>query len=246
MNTPSSRFDIVDVARAAALAGMVGFHLTWDLANFGFIDPYFPFHPAMRVYSHTVASAFLALVGISLALAHRAGPRWRAFFVRLGKIVAAAALVTVGSYFIAPDDVIWFGILHCIAAASLIAALFLSAPIGVALAAGVLAIVAGAFVRSAAFDPPALQWIGLAVRLPSTLDWRPLLPWAGVVWISYDLARLALPRFETLELARWRARAYPARVAAFLGRHSLAFYLLHQPVLFAILYPVAMLAAHWR
>ena len=175
---------------------MVGYHLTWDLAYFGFVDRHVPFAPLMRVYSHSVASAFLLLVGVSLALAHRDGPRWRAFFWRLAKIVAAAALVTVGSLIFAPEFAIWFGILHCIAAASVIAALFLNAPIGVAFVVGWAAIVAPQFIQSADLNAPALVWLGLGTQDPSTLDWRPLLPWAGVAWIGFDLARLALPKIH--------------------------------------------------
>ena len=37
------RRDIVDVFRAVSLFGMVGYHLTWDLAYFGFVDRYVPF-----------------------------------------------------------------------------------------------------------------------------------------------------------------------------------------------------------
>jgi uncharacterized membrane protein len=235
------RRDIVDVFRALALFGMVGYHLTWDFAYFGFVDRHVPFAPLMRVYSHSVASAFLLLVGVSLALAHRNAPRWRAFIWRLMKIVAAASLVTAGSLIFAPEFAIWFGILHCIAAASVIAALFLNAPIGVAFVVGWAAILAAQFIHSADLNAPALVWLGLGTQDPSTLDWRPLLPWAGVAWIGFDLARLALPKIETSGLWLWRAQSAPMRGLAFLGRHSLAFYLIHQLVLLGLLFWVSWL-----
>ncbi len=50
---------------------MAAYHLSWDLADFGLVSPLLPFTPPMRLLSHTVASAFLALAGVSLALAHR-------------------------------------------------------------------------------------------------------------------------------------------------------------------------------
>jgi uncharacterized membrane protein len=235
------RRDIVDVFRALALFGMVGYHLTWDLAYFGFVDRDVPFAPLMRVYSHSVASAFLALVGVSLALAHRDGPRWRAFFWRLVTIGVAAALVTSGSLIFAPEFAIWFGILHCIAAASFFAAPFLKTPIGVAFVVGWAAIVAPQFIHSADLNTPALLWLGLGTQDPSTLDWRPLLPWAGVAWIAFDLARLALPKIETSRLWHWRAKSAAMRGVAFLGRHSLAFYLIHQLVLLGLLFGVSWL-----
>ena len=67
----TGRIDAVDCARGLALIGMAAYHLTWDLADFRLVSPLLPFSPPMRLLSHTVASAFLALVGVSLALAHR-------------------------------------------------------------------------------------------------------------------------------------------------------------------------------
>src|SRR5271156_2141253 len=87
---PPGRIAAIDVARGLALLGMAAYHLTWDLAYFRLARPDLPYSPGMRVYSHIVACAFLGLVGVSLAIAHCDGPRWRAFFRRLG-IVAGGA-----------------------------------------------------------------------------------------------------------------------------------------------------------
>ena len=69
----SRRIDAVDCARGLALIGMAVYHFSWDLADFRLASPMLPFTPQMRLLSHIVASAFLALVGVSLALAHRNG-----------------------------------------------------------------------------------------------------------------------------------------------------------------------------
>ncbi|HKN27787.1 MAG TPA: heparan-alpha-glucosaminide N-acetyltransferase [Roseiarcus sp.] len=230
----TGRVDAVDCARGLALIGMAAYHLTWDLADFRFVSPMFPFSPPMRLFSHVVASAFLALVGVSLALAHRDRLNLPAFWRRLAIVAGAAALVTGGSLIFAPAQGIWFGILHCIAAASLVALPFVEAPAWASLFAGATAIVLPFFIHSTLFDPPALLWLGLGEALPSTLDWRPLLPWAGVVPIGLGLARLpgVLPRLTSPW--RWRAKSGPARGVCFAGRHSLAVYLVHQPILIGL------------
>ena len=179
----SGRVDAVDCARGLALVGMAVYHFSWDLADFRLASPMLPFTPQMRLLSHIVASVFLALVGLSLALAHRNGLNVRAFWRRVAIVAGAAALVTAGSFVFAPSEPITFGILHCIAAASLIAAPFVNAPAWASLAMGVAAIAAPWLGRSTLFDPPWLLWIGLGEALPNTLDWRPLLPWAGVVFL---------------------------------------------------------------
>ncbi len=122
------RVDAIECARGLALVGMGVYHLSWDLADFRLAPPMLPFTPQMRLLSHIVASAFLVLVGVSLALAHRNGLNVRAFWRRLAVVAGAAALVTAGSFVFAPSEPITFGILHCIAVASLIAAPSVPAP----------------------------------------------------------------------------------------------------------------------
>jgi uncharacterized membrane protein len=229
------RVDAIDCARGVALIGMAIYHLSWDLADFRLAPPMLPFTPQMRLLSHTVASAFLVLVGVSLALAHRKGLNVRAFWRRLAIVAGAAALVTAGSFVFAPSEPITFGILHCIAVASLLAGPFVTAPAWASVAIGLGVIAAPFFIRSTLFDPPWLLWLGLGEALPNTLDWRPLLPWAGVVFLGLGatrlpgvIERLAAPR-------RWRALSAPARAICFAGRHSLPVYLIHQPMLIGLL-----------
>jgi uncharacterized membrane protein len=239
--TKLGRIAAIDVARGLALIGMGVYHLIWDLAHFGFVAASLPFAPAMRLLSHGVAGAFLALVGVSLGLAHPHGLRRAAFARRFALVAGAALLVTLATYFIDPAEPIAFGILHCIAIASLVAAPFVGAPAWAALAAGALALAAPLLIASESFNAPALIWLGLGTVAPSTLDWRPLLPWAGVVLVGLALARVSLSRLAGSPLALWRPAAIPGRILDFAGRHSLAIYLAHQPILFAVLFALANL-----
>ncbi len=205
----SGRVDAIDCARGLALVGMAIYHLSWDLADFRLAPPTLPFTPQMRLLSHIVASAFLVLVGVSLALAHRKGLNPRAFWRRFAIVAGAAALVTAGSFVFAPSEPITFGILHCIAVASLLAWPFVTAPAWASLAMGFAAIVAPQLGRSTLFDPPWLLWLGLGEALPNTLDWRPLLPWAGVVFLGLGAARLP-GVLDMAEAARPLARSVGA------------------------------------
>lgn len=235
------RVDAVDFGRGCALVGMALYHLSWDLADFRLVSPMLPFTPPMRLLSHVVASAFLALVGVSLALAHRDGLQATAFLRRLGVIAAAAALVTAASFVFAPGEPIGFGILHCIVAASVLATPFVTAPAWTSLLVGVIAISIPFFVHSQAFDPPALLWFGLGEALPNTLDWRPLLPWGGVVFLGLGVARIPGVMSALTAPDRWRATSTTARTIAFAGRHSLPIYLIHQPILIGLVAAIAYL-----
>ena len=232
---PGQRLPVIDMARGAALIAMFGYHLTWDLADFGFIAPQAPFSPGMRLFSHIIASSFLFIAGASLVLARRMPFRWGAYWRRIGVVAAAAAAVSIASWALFPDGLILFGILHCIAVASLLALPFLFLPWPAALGAAVVAASLPFAVASQVFDGPGLIWTGLGTVQPNSNDFRPLLPWAAALLAGVGVMQFALPRGGLAALARVDGASAPARALAFGGRHSLLIYLVHQPIFFAAL-----------
>jgi uncharacterized membrane protein len=109
-----------------------------------------------------------------------------------------------------------------------------TAPAWASLAAGLAAITAPFLFHSTLFDPPWLLWLGLGEALPNTLDWRPLLPWAGVVFLGLGLARAPGVMARLTSPKRWRAASGASRALCFAGRHSLPIYLVHQPILIGL------------
>lgn len=154
--TASGRIGAVDLARGAALAGMAAFHLTYDLALFGIIDPATPFSGFWWVFARGVAGGFLFLAGLSLWLAHGHGLRRRAFGRRLAVLGGAALLVTGATWIALPERFIYFGILHAIAAFSLMGVPFLRVPAAVSALVAVAVVLAPLWLRSPAFDAPWL------------------------------------------------------------------------------------------
>lgn len=233
----SARVDLIDVLRGLALIAMALYHFTWDLGFFGYLDAGVAQGSAMKWFARGIASTFLILAGLSLVLAHGSGIRWPSFRRRLAMVASAALLITAGTYFAMPNGFIFFGILHQIALGSLIGLAFLRLPPVLTLAAAAAMTTAPHFLRSAFFDAPPLWWVGLSSVDPVSNDYVPVLPWTGVVLIGIALGKLAL-RFGLLKgLGKVRAaQSQPGAALSFLGKHSLPFYLIHQPVLLASLY----------
>ena len=236
------RYVALDALRGGALGAMLLYHLSWDLANFGYIDTQFPSIFGMRLFSHLIAATFLAIAGFSLGLAHAQAIRWRAFFKRFFIIAGAALLVTAATYLSAPGEAIFFGVLHCIAAATLVSALLLRAPAAASLALAGLFFLGPTLIAAPSLNDPAIMWLGLGNLEPQSLDWRPLLPWGGFLFLGLGLAQLDRQRVVLRAAARWRPGPFGQGLAV-VGRHTLALYLVHQPIFFAIFMALAQLSA---
>lgn len=228
----TGRIEAIDIARGVALVAMAIYHFTWDLEFFGYVPPAMTTVGGWKLFARCIASSFLFLVGVSLYLGHARGIRWRGFWRRLAMVAGAALAITLVTYVATPSGFIFFGILHEIAVASLLGLLFLRLPAPVTLIAAAAVIAAPHYLRSPFFDDPWWWWTGLSESRPRSNDFVPVFPWFGAVLIGIAAARIAersglIARLSALATPPW------TRPLSFGGRHSLAFYLIHQPVLIA-------------
>ena len=232
---PPPRFAVVDVARGVALMAMFVFHFAYDLSYFRLIGIDVPLEPGWRLFARLIAGSFLTLVGVSLVLATRRGLDLRRYLKRLAMVAGAAVLVTVGTRIAMPANFIFFGILHHIALASMIALPFLRMPVAVVAACAAAVFALPSLVAADWLDAPWLVWLGFSRAPLHTADFVPVFPWFGCVLTGMTLARLALPRLSGTRLAHWRPSWLPTRIVAWGGRHSLLVYLLHQPVFIGLI-----------
>ena len=234
-----TRFDRLDALRGVAIVWMAIFHFCFDLNYFGFFEPKHRF--TVDVFWTTqrtmIVSLFLFCAGLAQAVALEQGQSWARFWKRWAQIAGCAVLVSIGSYLMFPRSWIFFGVLHGIAA--LLILIRWMAPLRRWLwLVGALAIALPLLWRHEDFNAKWLSWVGLAARKPVTEDYVPILPWLGVM--AWGLAAGQ----ELLAHAR-RVLAGPipraAQALALLGRWSLSFYMVHQPVFIGVLWTVVAL-----
>ena len=224
------RWAAVDCFRGGAILAMIAYHFCFDLAWNGWLVADFVNDWRWIWFRTPILGSFLFIAGVSLGLAEARGQGDAQFWRRVGIIAGAAALVSLGSYLMFPESFIYFGVLHAIALMSVLArpAVCLGAWT-IALGLAVLAI--GVTVQHPLFDRPLLHWVGLMTVKPRTEDYVPLFPWFGLLLVGAGAGAWAARNPRAVErLEMWtlpRALGW----TAWLGRHSLAVYLLHQPLL---------------
>ena len=239
---PSPRLDRIDLLRAAAMLWMTAFHFCFDLNHFGFITQDFHNDPLWTWQRSAIVSLFLFTAGLSQAVAFHQGLGWARFWRRWAQVAGGALLVSFGSWLMFPDTFIYFGILHGVAAMLILVRLTAGWggwlwPLG-ALAISmkwVAPLVIGALPSLAFLNQPGFNALGFISQLPITEDYAPVLPWLGVMWWGVAAGRWAL-----VNLPEWLgAGDAPSkglrRGLVSLGRWSLTYYLVHQPVMIGLL-----------
>lgn len=241
------RFDALDVLRGTAMLWMTAFHFCFDLASAGLIQQNFYNDPFWTWQRTCILSLFLFCAGFSQALVLQQGQSWQRFWRRWWQIVACAVLVTLGSMLMFPRSYIYFGVLHGMAVMLIAARLTASWgkwlwPLGllaIALPNAALYAIAQGWLSSV-FNAVPLNVLGLISIKPVTEDYVPIFPWLGVMWWGLAAGQwwwLKQPARD-LHISRYRI----LQPVAFLGRWSLSYYMLHQPVLLAGLWLWARLS----
>jgi len=229
------RCDGLDFFRGAAIVLMVIFHFFYDLAMFGIVKIdtiHDPFWIAFRVI---IVSMFLFAVGVSAYLANMPKIRTKKLFKRAFTIGIAAMIISFGSWLFYPKYWVYFGILHFIFVAGFAILPFLPHPKTSLVVAMVILLCSGlGLLHMHGLYALAMQWFDLPRY---TLDLVPFFPWFAVVLIGGAFG--ALGWYQTLFRFFSLRKGAPFKQIIFLGRHALAIYLLHLPLLYGLVYALS-------
>lgn len=249
------RIVVLDELRGLCVFLMVIYHMLYTAGEFFNFQTFSMLLKLTTPLEPVFAGMFIAICGISCRLS-------RSNLLRGIKLAGVALLVSVVTIWIMPllgftGTEIRFGILHMLACCILFYAVFAKAFDKAPAQAGILVClilyVFTRFIDEGIFGIPYVD--AMNVHLPDALydcgwlfplgfhtesfysaDYFPLLPWifvflAGVCGGGW-LVRAELP--ENV----YRTHIRPL---AFLGRHALIVYIIHQPVIFAVFWPLSLI-----
>ena len=230
----SKRIWEIDFLRGLSIILVVGYHLLYDLGAYVGIERFLGWSTDLTTVAWVVAQHFFA--GLFIVLSGTSSTLSRSNTRRGFRLLVVAIAVTAVTYVFDPASAIWFGILQLLAVSILIfGALFERAKAITCAVWGVfflaLAPVVHLLKKSMTIDFDWLLPLGIHSPGYSSFDYFPLIPWFGVFLIGAALGRsVYAPRQSLLPLR------LPQTFVNAAGRHSLLIYILHQPVILAVLY----------
>lgn len=205
----------IDASRGVALLLMVLFHLQVDRVDF-FAQAADYRHGLWWLIGKCSVVLFLFLAGL---VANNSG----VFSRRNLRVGGAALCVSLATWAVMPESYVRFGVLHLLTVAGCAAAFFstLSTRQLVVL---FLFVGAGGFLS---LD----SWLLGPGTPATTIDHYPLFPWLSVYLAGMAAARLGVRGWQSK-----RPLPFALQPLADLGRHTLALYLTHQPVMLLLLF----------
>ncbi len=239
MAKKSGRIFFLDEMRALALIGMIIYHAAYDLyAIFGLDFDFYS--PGWDTLQMAVCCTFIVIAGISARLTKNA---LKHGFVVLG----CGILMTVFTCFFMPAQAIWFGVLHFLGCSMIIYYIFRKsinkapALLGSVVSFAVYLILYGMPSGSIFFgnvDVPSnlyfskyLAVIGLPGPGFHSADYFPLLPWFFLFLSGCFIGKYFKER-KIPDFMMERHSDFLCKI----GSNTLVIYILHQPIIYALLY----------
>ena len=223
----------LDFTRGIACLSMPIYHTVYNLHVVGLVDTRWTQLVFWQIYQVLGLGTFVLVSGMAFTLNTRKAVNWLRLSGRALKLAVIALAITIVTYTIMPESFVRFGVLHFFATTILLAPLL--RPFAHWLVIPGLAIIAvGLLVSGAGLYPePWLYITGLMSERPRSMDYIPLVPWLGVFMLGMGLANFLPTSYQSTPAKNWM------KPVIWLGKHSLPFYLIHQLMVFGLLWLIA-------
>jgi len=224
------RYHLLDLLRGICILLVVWYHALYNLSEiFGGAYAFFR-HPGMNLFRDCFVGVLILLAGISCSLT-RSNLRRGIKTLLWGLVITAVTSIAM------PDQRILFGILHFFGCAMLLWALVgkylekIPLWLGVVVSLALFFATQGMYAASVGWSKSFLCYILGFCTGHYSADYYPLMPWLFLFLAGGFLGRLfrdgKVPAFF---------QKNPVPPLSWLGRHTLVIYIVHQPVIYGLMY----------
>ena len=233
------RIYLLDILRGLSVLAMIFYHFFWDLGYFKFIELETMTQGLPLLFAQVIGASFIVISGISSRLLCLSDDFIAKFLKRFVILLLICIMITSVTFFFDKNSYIFFGILHLLATCSVLGLILSIVRSNVTLfLLFFLSFIVGS--SEITFNlPNHLSWIGFNKEVPITNDFYPLFPWVTFylfgVWI-FQPVRNFLGKYTKDNNTTLPNTNSIFRFLEFLGRNSLIAYILHQPILFSLLF----------
>lgn len=223
--TDSKRLIFIDYWKFLAILSMIIYHFIFDLSFFNILKIDLSSLPIRSIQLFSGFS-FILISGFLFSLSTSSGKFPKRRFLTL---FSTALLISLATWVYPHESFIKFGIIHLLAAATFLGYFTLSLLPNQKLILSAIIILLGFYFSTLSTNSPFLFPLNLLSPSFSSLDFYPIFPFFGIFLLGQYLASLEnfsifftfLPKNSLIEK---------------ISKNSLLIYLIHQPILIAILF----------
>lgn len=239
----TERLSFLDSLRGFAVLNMIIYHALWDIENIFHLHLSLFSEKTLYIYQQSICWTFILLSGFCSFLGRN--------HLKRGLIVSICGIiVSLVTFLFTPDSRILFGVLTFLGIAMLVVIPLESELKKVHPVIGTVGcFLLFLFTRNIPRGNLGFERIEL-IKLPDMLyqgyianllgfksnnfysaDYFPIFPWIFLFFTGYFLCCLYYDKLKKMRFMKYRTVPFN-----FIGRHSLFFYMIHQPVIYAVLY----------
>ncbi|RLI82833.1 MAG: DUF1624 domain-containing protein [Archaeoglobales archaeon] len=214
------RFWEIDFLRGFGIILMLISNFVTDLQIF----LNYPSNQFWDLFAKFTASIFVFVSGVSFYVSYTTRNDFKKILRRFVKLMSLGILITITTALTLKIGTIYFGILHFLSLAWILAIPFYRFG-SFAILPALMFILTHPIVDSIHIDNLALLPLGITPNNFYTFDYFPIFPWFGVFLIGFPFGKLLCkkkPSSSDIPIIR---------LICYIGRNSLKIYLIHQPVL---------------
>ena len=241
----TKRYAVPDILRGISVISMLFYHTLWDLVHI--FDVRIPFFrtEAAYIWQQSIRWSFILLSGFCWSFGKKK-------FKRAMSVLISSVLVSIGSAIAMPNNYILFGVLSLIGSGMLFliplsrvftkmnpfigcAICILLFFITINIESGSLSLFGVELLRlpRSLYANLFTSYLGLPPSSFSSTDYVPLFPWLFLYFGGYFVYLI----FSRCDILKYLS-AFNIGFLEWFGKHSLIIYLVHQPIIYGVLYVV--------